>query len=108
MIYSSEIQIPILCPIYFGTNRESFFYRKQDKYVPKIISDINIFFWISKTLHDGNNLSLGIKDEFGVITHEPLNVASIGSGDNLYYYAYGTIEKGLETKCVTFELWDDK
>lgn len=108
MIYSSEIQIPILCPLYFGSNRESFFYRKQDKYVPKIISDINIFFWISEKLYNGNNLSLGIKNEFGVITYESLDVSSIGSGDNLYYYCYGTIEKGLETKCVTFQLWDDK
>ena len=64
-----------------------------------------------KQIFSNSSLPAGLEineDEFGVITHEPLNVASIGSGDNIYYYCYGTIEKGLETKCVTFELWDDK
>ena len=107
MIYSDEIQIPILCPLFFETNREDFFYRKQNNYVPKIISDITIFFWISETLYNGNNLTFGIKNEFGIVTHHSLDVATIGSGENIYYYAYGTIDKGIENKCVIFELWDD-
>lgn len=103
MIYSDNIKIPVLCPIFFGVNRESIFYKKRDAYVPKIISDTQIFAWIDDTMLD-KTFVLKQRDESGFIVDElQLTINTIGN----YNYISGTIVKPNDTRCIQFVLFAD-
>ena len=103
MIYSDNIKIPVLCPIFFGVNRESIFYKKRDAYVPKIISDTQVFVWIDNTMLD-KTFVLKQRDENGFFVDEvQLIINTIGN----YNYISGTITKPNDTRCVQFVLFAD-
>ena len=103
MIYSDNIKIPVLCPIFFGVNRESIFYKKRDAYVPKIISDTQVFVWIDATMLD-KTFVLKQRDENGFIVDElQLTINTIGD----YNYISGTIVKPNDTRCIQFVLFAD-
>lgn len=103
MIYSDNIKIPVLCPIFFGVNRESVFYKKRDAYVPKIISDTQVFVWIDDTMLD-KTFALKQRDENGFFVDElQLIINTIGN----YNYISGTITKPNDTRCVQFVLFAD-
>ncbi len=103
MIYSDNIKIPVLCPIFFGVNRESIFYKKRDAYVPKIISDTQVFAWIDDTMLD-KTFVLKQRDENGFFVDElQLTINTIGN----YNYISGTIVKPNDTRCIQFVLFAD-
>lgn len=103
MIYSDNIKIPVLCPIFFGVNRESIFYKKRDAYVPKIISDTQVFVWVDNTMLD-KTFVLKQRDENGFFVDEvQLIINTIGN----YNYISGTITKPNDTRCVQFVLFAD-
>ena len=52
MILSSEITIPVLCPINFSEAKETYFYPEQEMFVGKIRTRQHIQFLIPETMHE--------------------------------------------------------
>ena len=52
MIYNNDIEIPDICPLYFGGVREPVFFYKQENYIPKMTINTPLILWISKEMYD--------------------------------------------------------
>lgn len=87
MIYSSEIQIPILCPIQFREPKEIEMYDRQTVYTPKINGNTFVQVLISQSLHDtkSKQLYLNLYDINNVLKEQYLFTRLILSTG--YYYA---------------------
>jgi hypothetical protein len=87
MIYTTDVQVPILCPIEFQEPEDLDFYPMQEKYIPKILIDteMNVMFRVSETLYGGGNanLRLYISDVDGFVTYINANGITLSTG---YYF----------------------
>lgn len=113
MIHNGGIEIPDLCPLYFGSVREPIFFYKQDNYIPKMISNTQLVIWINSDMYAST-------DEFKlhltngrVILHTFDFEKKILDGydesietDKEYYYIQTEIDiASFDNMIVSFEVW---
>ena len=113
MIYEDRIQIPVLCPIYFGNGRFSHFYNSEQEYVGKIISNTSVFFWCSADfyadMHDvEDKCFLQVVDEDNKILYSyPIERGVIQGKEEIDIYFYGRVDIPYytdQTFCARFKI----
>jgi len=113
MIYDDRIQIPVLCPIYFGNGRFSHFYNSEQEYVGKIISNTSVFFWCSSDfyadMHDvEDKCFLQVVDEDNKILYSyPIERGVIQGKEEVDIYFYGKVDIPYytdQTFCARFKI----
>ena len=113
MIYDDRIQIPVLCPIYFGNGRFSHFYNSEQEYVGKIISNTSVFFWCSadfyEDMHDvEDKCFLQVVDEDNKILYSyPIERGVIQGKEEVDIYFYGKVDIPYytdQTFCARFKI----
>ena len=113
MIYDDRIQIPVLCPIYFGNGRFSHFYNSEQEYVGKIISNTSVFFWCSADfyadMHDGDDKCfLQVVDEDNKVLYSyPIERGVIQGKEEVDIYFYGKVDIPYytdQTFCARFKI----
>ena len=113
MIYEDRIQIPVLCPIYFGNGRFSHFYNSEQEYVGKIISNTSVFFWCSADfyadMHDGvDKCFLQVVDEDNKVLYSyPIERGVIQGKEEIDIYFYGKVDIPYytdQTFCARFKI----
>lgn len=113
MIYDDRIQIPVLCPIYFGNGRFSHFYNSEQEYVGKIISSTSVFFWCSADfyaeMHDGEDKCfLQVVDEDNKVLYSyPIERGVIQGKEEVDIYFYGKVDIPYytdQTFCARFKI----
>lgn len=112
MIYSSDIQIPVLCPIQFREPKEIDMYNRQTIYTPKILYNKNgyvIQILVSSDLYtaslsDKGGLKLIVKDTNNtVLSRYSFTIANLSVN---YYYANSYFLLDNIEKCIYFEITD--
>jgi hypothetical protein len=105
-ILTTEIQVPVLCPINFSEPTELLYYPEQEKYIPKIKSGSQPFqIRISDTYYNDavNAITLKMLDIDGVVGSPiTLTKAMLSTG---FYYAYCDLNVGTDSGYVQFELY---
>jgi hypothetical protein len=113
MIYDERIQVPVLCPIYFGSGRFSHFYDKEQDYIGKIVSDTTIFFWCSLDFYldmdEGETSRIKVQaiDENNLVLEEysvERGVVGTFEDEDAYYFGKCDISKPEYTACVRFRI----
>ena len=113
MIYDDRIQIPVLCPIYFGNGRFSHFYNSEQEYVGKIISNTSVFFWCSADfyadMHDvEDKCFLQVVDEDNKVLYSyPIERGVIQGKEEVDIYFYGKVDIPYytdQTFCARFKI----
>lgn len=81
MIYSTEITIPVLCPINFSENVETYYYPHQDKFTPVMLENTRVMAIISAGVYSGGNVYLNMVDaETDILISETvMTKAALGS-----------------------------
>lgn len=106
MIYSKDIQIPLLgCPIHFGTIKGNKYYPYMGQYTPKLVSNQLVQIRISESLYNGDSIVLRtINAKSGEVIAETTFDKYILSNSPFYGYAQCKLPMFIHEKHVYFTI----
>lgn len=86
MIYNTEITIPVLCPINFSENKDTYFYPYQDSFIGKIQTRQHIFFLIPETMYNkATKLYVKCRHYKGWLSSTVYEMTTTQQGTDYYY-----------------------
>ena len=105
MIHSSDIVIPILCPLQFSSPSELEFYPYQQLYVGKLAAPTEMMVLISGALNSGGDITLRAFNIYGALRKTYLFEKQVLSSGQYYAKGYLTPADFNTGEILTFKLF---